>query len=235
MPAELIAQKWNLSREELDEFAAQSHSRAAAAQDAGWLAPGIVPVPVVDEDGTGRDFVADEGIRRGTSVETLAALQPVFATDGRLTAGSSSQISDGAAALLITTSEIAQRYGWKPLARFHSFALSGVDPQMLLTGPIPATEKILKRSGLSISDIGHFEINEAFASIPLAWQAEFGADPKALNPFGGAIALGHPLGASGAQLTVRMLHGMVERGTRYGLQAMCEGGGTANATILELL
>ena len=177
----------------------------------------------------------DECIRRDTTPETLAALKPVFRPDGVIHAGNASQISDAAAALLVTTSERAAELGLRPLAWYHSGAVAGSDPVMMLTAPILATEKVLKRSGLDISEIGVFEINEAFAPVPLAWLAETGADADRLNPLGGAIALGHPLGASGAILLTRMINHMRDRGIRYGLQSMCEGGGTANATILELV
>ena len=228
--AELIAERWGFSRTRLDEFAAESHAKAAAAIDAGVFDDHLVPVEV---DGT--KFTTDEGLRRGSSVETLARLKPSFKEDGVIHAGNASQISDGAAALLITTPERARELGLTPIARYHSGAVSGADPVMMLTGPIPATRKVLRRSGLSIDDIGAFEVNEAFAPVPLAWLAETGAELKALNPLGGAIALGHPLGGSGAQLATRLVHHMADNGIRYGLQTMCEGGGLANATIFELL
>jgi len=228
--AELISERWGLSRTRLDEFASESHAKAAAAIDSGIFDDHIVPIEV---DGT--KFTVDEGLRRGTSVETLAKLKPSFKDDGVIHAGNASQISDGAAALLITTPERARELGLKPIARYHSGAVSGADPIMMLTGPIPATEKVLRRSGLSIEDIGAFEVNEAFAPVPLAWLAETGADPDRLNPLGGAIAVGHPLGGSGAILMTRLLARMRQRNLRYGLQTMCEGGGTANATIIELL
>ncbi|TDV55997.1 thiolase family protein [Actinophytocola oryzae] len=228
--AELIAQRWGLRRERLDEFAGESHAKAAAAIDDGAFDDHIVPVQV---DGT--KFETDEGLRRGTSVETLAHLTPSFRPDGVIHAGNASQISDGAAALLITTTERAAELGLRPIARYHSGAVSGADPVMMLTGPIPATHKVLRNAGLSIEDIGVFEVNEAFAPVPLAWLAETGADPARLNPLGGAIAVGHPLGGSGAVLMTRMLAQMRRRDLRYGLQTMCEGGGTANATILELV
>jgi acetyl-CoA acyltransferase len=180
-------------------------------------------------------FAVDEGVRRGGTLEKLGNLKPVFRADGLITAGNSSQISDGSAAVLVTTSETAERLGLAPMVRVHTAVLAGDDPVKMLTGPIPATAKALARSGLSIDDIGVFEVNEAFAPVPLAWLAETGADPSKLNPLGGAIALGHPLGASGAQLLTRMIYHMWDNGIRYGLQTMCEGGGTANATILELL
>jgi acetyl-CoA acyltransferase len=232
--AELIAEQWGLSRTQLDEFSLGSHEAAAAAIDAGAFAEQVVGVPVTAEDGTAVTFGVDQGVRRGGSLETLAKLPPAFKPGGVLHAGNSSQISDGCAALLVTTSEKAAELGLRPIVRVHTAVLAGDDPVKMLTGPIPATAKALARSGLSIDDIGVFEVNEAFASVPLAWLAETGADPKRLNPLGGAIALGHPLGASGAQLLTRMIYHMRDNGIRYGLQAMCEGGGTANATILEL-
>jgi acetyl-CoA acyltransferase len=228
--AELISERWGLSRTRLDEFASESHAKAAAAIDSGIFDDHMVPIEV---DGT--KFTVDEGLRRGTSVETLAKLKPSFKEDGVIHAGNASQISDGAAALLITTPERARELGLKAIARYHSGAVSGADPIMMLTGPIPATGKALRRSGLSIEDIGAFEVNEAFAPVPLAWLAETGADPERLNPLGGAIAVGHPLGGSGAILMTRLLARMRQRNLRYGLQTMCEGGGTANATIIELL
>jgi acetyl-CoA acyltransferase len=228
--AELIAEKWGLSRTQLDEFSALSHERAAAAQDAGAFDAQLVPVPV---DGT--TVTADEGIRRGSSVESLAKLKPSFREDGVIHAGNASQISDGASAVLVTTPEKAAELGLTPIVRYHSGAVTGADPILMLTGPIPATEKVLKKSGLAIGDIGVYEVNEAFAPVPLAWMAEAGGDPARLNPLGGAIALGHPLGASGTVLMTRMIHHMRDNGIRYGLQTMCEGGGTANATIVELV
>lgn len=223
--AERIARKWGFSREDLDAYAALSHERAAAAQDAGAFTAEIVPVAGVD---------ADEGIRRGTSADTLAKLKPSFQEDGVLHAGNASQISDGAAALLVTTAHKARELGLAPLVRYRAGAVVGSDPVLMLTGPIPATEKVLRKAGLALDEIGVFEVNEAFAPIPLAWLAETGADPQRLNPLGGAIALGHPLGASGAVLMTRMIHHMRAHGIRYGLQTMCEGGGTANATVVEL-
>jgi acetyl-CoA acyltransferase len=228
--AELIAAKWDLSRERLDEFAARSHVLAAAAVDAGAFDGQIVPIDV-----NGTIVTVDEGIRRGTSAETLSRLKPAFKADGVIHAGNSSQISDGAGALVVTTPERASELGLTPIVRYHSGAVSGADAIMMLTGPIPATEKLLKRSGLAIGDIGVFEVNEAFAPVPLAWLAETGADADRVNPLGGAIALGHPLGGSGAILMTRMIHHMRDNGLRYGLQTMCEGGGTANATLIELV
>lgn len=228
--AELIAEEWGLGREQLDAFASGSHARAAAAIDSGALDGQLVAVSLGDAK-----LDVDEALRRGTSVATLAALTPSFRGDGRIHAGNSSQIADGAAALLVTTPERAERLGRTPLARFHAGAVVGDDPVKMLTGPIPATERVLRSAGLGIDDIGAFEINEAFAPVPLAWQAATGADPARLNPLGGAIAVGHPLGASGAVLATRLLHHMRDNGIRYGLQSMCEGGGTANATIFELV
>ncbi|MGV9675958.1 thiolase family protein [Nocardia sp. NPDC003482] len=226
--AELIARKWGFSRTALDEYAARSHELAAAAQDRGAFADQIVGVAT--ESGA---VLADEGIRRGTTVEKLAGLKPAFQSDGVIHAGNSSQISDGAAALLLTTPEKARELGLTPLVRYRAGAVAGSDPVLMLTGPVPATEKVLAKAGLALGDIGVFEVNEAFAPVPLAWLAETGADPELLNPLGGAIALGHPLGASGAVLMIRMIHHMRDNGIRYGLQTMCEGGGTANATIVE--
>ncbi|TDD33110.1 thiolase family protein [Actinomadura sp. KC06] len=227
--AELIAHRWGLSRRRLDEYAARSHELTAAAIDAGAFDGQLAPIPGKPE------FTADEGLRRGTTAETLAVLKPSFHEDGLIHAGNASQISDGASAALITTPERARELGLTPIARYHSGAVCGADPLMMLTGPIPATRKVLGRSGLSVSDIGVFEVNEAFAPVPLAWQDELGVDEAVLNPLGGAIAVGHPLGASGTILMTRMLHHMRDKGIRYGLQTMCEGGGTANATIVELL
>ena len=229
LSAELIAEKWGLSRRDLDEYAARSHQRAAAAIDRGAFANQIVPVAVGEAT-----VAADEGLRRGTTAETLSRLKPSFTEDGVIHAGNSSQISDGAAALLVTTPERAATLGLTPLVRYHTGVLAGADPVLMLTAPIPATEKLLKRSGVALGEIDVFEVNEAFASVPLAWLAETGADPERVNPLGGAIALGHPLGASGAVLMTRMIYHMRDHGLRYGLQAMCEGGGTANATLVEL-
>lgn len=228
--AELIAEAWNLSRTQVDEFALSSHERAAAAQDDGRFDAQIAPV---DVDGV--SVRADEGIRRGGTLEKLGQLKTVFREDGVITAGNSSQISDGSAALLMTTSEAAARLGLRPIARVHTVALAGDDPIKMLTAPIPATRKVLDRSGVPLGEIGVFEINEAFAPVPLAWLHDIGADEKAMNPLGGAIALGHPLGGSGARIMTTMVHHMRDEGIRYGLQSMCEGGGQANATLLELL
>ncbi|TRW78852.1 thiolase family protein [Mycolicibacterium sp. 018/SC-01/001] len=230
LSAEMIARRWNLSRTRLDQFSARSHELAAAAQDRGAFVDQIVPV-FTDGD----VVTADEGIRRGTTAETLAALKPAFTDDGVIHAGNSSQISDGAAALLVTTAENAVHLGVTPLVRYRAGAVTGADPRLMLTAPIPATEKVLHKAGLRLEDIGVFEVNEAFAPVPLAWLADTGADEARLNPLGGAIALGHPLGASGAVLMTRMIHHMRDNGIRYGLQTMCEGGGTANATVVELV
>jgi len=222
--AELIAQKWDLSRTVLDAFAVRSHALAAAAIDSGAFDAQLAPVPVGD-----REIAVDEGVRRGSTVERLAQLKPAFSEDGVIHAGNSSQISDGAAALLVTTPERARSLGLTPIVRYRSGTVVGADPVLMLIGPIAATEKLLARSGVKLD-----EINEAFAPVPLAWLAEIGADPELLNPMGGAIALGHPLGASGAILMTRMIYHMRDHGIRYGLQTMCEGGGTANATLVEL-
>jgi acetyl-CoA acyltransferase len=227
--AELIAQRWGFSRAVLDEYASRSHELAAAAIDGGAFESQIIPVDTGDAV-----MRTDEGVRRGTSPQTLERLAPSFREDGVIHAGNSSQISDGAAALLVTTPERAAELGLTPIVRYHTGVVAGDNPVLMLTGPIPATEKLLKRSGVPLEEIGVFEVNEAFAPVPLAWLAETGADPARLNPLGGAIALGHPLGASGAVLMTRMINHMRDRGLRYGLQTMCEGGGTANATLLEL-
>ncbi len=227
----MMAERWGQSRAQLDEFSLASHAKAAAATDEGRFAGQIAPVKL--EDGT--VVGTDGGIRRGGTLESMAKLKPAFRPDGVIHAGNSSQISDGAAALLMTTSENAARLGLTPIARVHTAVLAANDPVIMLTAPIPATRKALDKSGLRLSDIGTFEVNEAFAPVPLAWLSDIGADPAKLNPNGGAIALGHPLGGSGARLMTTMVHHMRDNGIRYGLQTMCEGGGQANATILELL
>jgi acetyl-CoA acyltransferase len=230
--AEMIAERWGFSRTQLDEFSLSSHEKAAKAQDEGLFDAQIAPVKLPD----GSVVSADEGVRRGSTVEKLAALKTPFKADGVISAGNSSQISDGSAALLMTTSEKARELGLTPLARIHTAVLAGDDPVIMLTAPIPATKKVLRRSGLTISDIGAYEVNEAFAPVPLAWLKEIeGSDPAKLNPNGGAIALGHPLGGSGARIMTTLVHHLKDNGIRYGLQTMCEGGGQANATILELL
>jgi acetyl-CoA acyltransferase len=224
--AEIVAERWSLTRAELDGIAVQSHARAAAARASGAFDGELAPVAGV---------AADEGIRPDCSLDTLAGLTAAFRAGGVVTAGNSSQISDGAAALLVTTSEVAARHGWVPLARLHAFATAGVDPITMLTAPIPATARVLDRAGLRLDEIDAFEVNEAFASVVGAWLAETGADPARVNPRGGAIALGHPLGGSGARLMTTLIHHLRQTGGRWGLQTMCEGGGMANATVLEAL
>ncbi|WP_280379273.1 thiolase family protein [Nocardia wallacei] len=230
LSAELIAEKWGFGRTRLDEYSARSHERAAAVQDAGAFSGQIIPVTT--DSGV---VTEDEGIRRGTTADKLAGLKPAFRDGGVIHAGNSSQISDGAAALVLTTPEKAHELGLTQLVRYRAGAVAGSDPVLMLTGPIAATEKVLGKAGLTLADIGVFEVNEAFAPVPLAWLAETGADPALTNPLGGAIALGHPLGGSGAVLLTRMIHHMRDNGIRYGLQTMCEGGGTANATVVELI
>jgi acetyl-CoA acyltransferase len=229
--AEMIADQWGFDRTALDQFSLGSHEKAAAAQDSGAFYDQIVAIK--DQDGNA--VLKDEGIRRGGTVEKMATIKPAFKEDGVIHAGNASQISDGSAALLFMSAEKAKSLGLKPLAKVHTVALAGADPVIMLTAPIPATQKVLKRSGLSIDEIGVFEVNEAFAPVPLAWLKDLGADEKKLNPNGGAIALGHPLGGSGARIMTTMLYHMRDKGIQYGLQTMCEGGGQANATILELL
>jgi len=229
---EIVADKWEIGREELDELSVESHRRAHQATEEGRFAREMIPLRVVTEEGEELMRI-DEGIRAGTSVEALAKLRTVFREDGKLTAGNSSQITDGAAALLIMSERKAAELGLEPLARFHTFALAGIDPVEMLSGPIPATRKAFARSGLGVGDIDLYEVNEAFASVPIAWQREIGADMSRVNVNGGAIALGHPVGASGARIMATLVHEMQRSGARYGLQTMCEGGGMANATILE--
>jgi acetyl-CoA acyltransferase len=241
--AELIAARYKLGRAELDEFAVRSHRLAAAAAAAGAFAKEIIPVQV--DDASDAVFDRDETIRPGTTRQKLAGLPAAFHDSGQgrrfpeigwhVTAGNSSPLSDGASAALIMSEHMATVLGLTPRARFRAFSVVGSDPLMMLTGPIAATEKVLKRSGLSVDDIDAFEVNEAFASVPLAWQAGLGADPARLNPRGGAIALGHPLGASGTRILATLVNYLESAGGRYGLQAMCEGGGMANATIIERL
>ncbi len=229
--AEMMAEKWGFSRTQLDEFSVASHEKAAVARSEGRFEAQIAPVTLPD----GTVVAQDEGIRPGGSVESLAKLKTVFKEDGVIHAGNASQISDGSAALLMTTSEKAAELGLTPIVRVHTAVLAGADPVMMLSAPIPATQKALARSGLKIDDIGAFEVNEAFAPVPMAWLHELGADAEAVNPNGGAIALGHPLGGSGARIMTTLVHHMRDNGIRYGLQTMCEGGGQANATILELV
>jgi acetyl-CoA acyltransferase len=236
--AELIAAKWSISREQMDDFATLSHRRAAEAHAGGLFAAELAAVR------TDAGLISgDESVRPGTTPEILAGLRPAFADpsyserfpqiDWSVTAGNSSPINDGASAVLITSSETAARLGLRPLARLHSFAVTGSDPLLMLTGVIPATEKVLRRAGLRLDDIDLFEVNEAFASVVLAWLQETGADLAKVNVNGGAIALGHPLGASGTRLMATLVNAMRQRGARYALQTMCEAGGLANATILE--
>ena len=229
---EIVADKWEIGREELDALAMESHLRAARATSEGRFTREVIPLRVVTDDGE-QMMSTDEGIRPGSTMESLAKLRTVFREDGKLTAGTSSQITDGAAAVLIMSERKAEQLGLTPLARFHTFALAGIDPIEMLSGPIPATRKAFARSGLGVDDIDLYEVNEAFASVPLAWQREIGADMTKVNVNGGAIALGHPVGASGARLMATLVHEMQRTDARYGLQTMCEGGGMANATILE--
>jgi acetyl-CoA acyltransferase len=240
--AEMIADKWGISREDLDAFGAQSQQRAARARDEGRFDNEIIPVRTsrLDRDSgktiTADDLVtADEGIREGTTAESLAGLKPAFKPDGKVTAGNSSQISDGASAALIMSEEKANELGLTPRARFVNFALAGVDPVTMLTGPIPSTEKVLAKAGLTVDQIDLFEVNEAFASVVLAWEKELHPDMAKVNVNGGAIALGHPLGCSGTKLLATLVNELERTGGRYGLQTMCEGGGQANVTIIERL
>ena len=233
--AEMIAEQWGFTREQMDQMALDSHARAKAATERGDFADQILPITGLDKEGNEFLFKEDEGIRPGGTLETLGKLKTVFRDDGVITAGNSSQISDGASAILVMSAEKAEELGLEPIARLHTAALGGADPITMLTAPIPATQKALEKSGLSVDQIGVFEVNEAFASVPAAWLCEIGADPARLNPNGGAIALGHPLGGSGARIMTDMIHYMKRTGTQYGLQTMCEAGGQANASILELM
>ncbi|MDI6812900.1 MAG: thiolase family protein [Desulfitobacteriaceae bacterium] len=235
LSAERIADKWGLSRQQLDEFSLKSHQKALKAQAEGHFEREIIPIEVTLPDGTKAVVKMDEGPRKDTNLEKLAHLKPPFKENGKITAGNASQISDGAAAILVMSREKAQGLGLKPRFRVLARTVIGSDPTLMLTGPIAATEKVLAKAGLSIRDIDVFEVNEAFAPVPLAWLLETGADPKKLNPNGGAIALGHPLGASGARVMTTMLYELERTGGRYGLQTMCEGHGMANATIIERL
>ena len=232
--AELIAEKWSIPREENDVFSVESHHKAARATAEGRFEQEILPVKVETDDGT-ELMATDEGIRPDSSTEALAKLKPAFKPDGVITAGNSSQISDGAAAVLVMSEERATAMGFTPRARFHAFALAGVDPVLMLTGPIPATSKVLDRAGMTLDEIDLVEINEAFAPVVLAWAREHHPDMAKVNVNGGAIALGHPLGCSGARLLATLVHELERTGGRWGLQTMCEGGGLANATILERL
>jgi acetyl-CoA acyltransferase len=243
--AELITAKWGLTRDELDEYAALSHQLAAAATESGWFKDEIVPVTVTAADGSQREHSVDETIRAGTTLEGLAKLSPSFMSDEMtrrfpqidwsITAGNSSPLTDGASAVLIVEESLASELGLRPRARFHSFAVVGDDPLLMLTAPIPATARALEKVGLTVDDIDAFEVNEAFAPVPLVWLRETGADPARLNPRGGAIAIGHALGGSGTRLMATLLNHLEATGGRYGLQTMCEAGGLANATIIERL
>ncbi len=233
LSAELIAEKWGHTREQLDELSLESHKRAVYAQEQGYFKAEIMPLEVELENGEKETITEDEGPRANTSLDALKGLKPVFKKDGLITAGNSSQMSDGAGALLLMSESKANELGLKPRFRVLARSVVGSDPTLMLTGPIPATEKVLKKAGLSIDDIDVFEVNEAFAPVPLAWLKETGADPEKLNPNGGAIALGHPLGGSGARLMISLMHELERTGGRFGLQTMCEGFGMANATILE--
>jgi acetyl-CoA acyltransferase len=233
LSAERIAEKWGFSRSQLEEFALESHRRAVQAQQEGRFQREIMPIQVTMPDGSTAVFDQDEGPRPDTSLEKLAGLKPAFKENGVITAGVSSQISDGAAAVLLMSGEMAKELRVKPRFRVIGRSVVGSDPTLMLTGPIPATEKVLGKTGLKIEDIDVFEVNEAFAPVVLAWLADLGADPAKVNPNGGAIALGHPLGASGARLMTTMMHELERTGGRYGLQTMCEGHGMANATIIE--
>jgi acetyl-CoA acetyltransferase family protein len=233
--AEMLAERWKLDRPSLDQFSLESHRRAARATEQGWFCREILPTGVQREDGTTVQVSRDEGIRADTTLEKMATLKTVFKADGVVTAGNSSQITDGAAAVLIMERSVAARLGYKPLARFVAFALAAEDPVMMLSAPIPATRRILEKANLKLEQMDRIEINEAFASVVLAWQKETKADFSRVNVNGGAVALGHPLGASGARLMTTLVHELERTGGRYGLQTMCEGGGMANATIIERL
>jgi acetyl-CoA acyltransferase len=232
LSAEMIAEKWHVERPELDEFSLASHEKATQATDSGAFCREIVPIRPT---GANDDLVTDEGVRRDTSREKLATLRPAFRPDGVITAGNSSQISDGAAGILLMSQDKADQLGLRPRARVIARAVVGEDPVIMLTGVIPATRKVLQKAGLSMAEIDVFEVNEAFASVVSAWQRELNPDMKKVNPRGGAIALGHPLGASGARITTTLLHELEDMGGRYGLQVMCIGFGMATATVIERL
>jgi acetyl-CoA acetyltransferase family protein len=237
--AERVADKWNISRSEMDEFSLESHRRAAQAHDEGRFAREVVPVRIAQwKEKAGEalpDLTKDETFRRESSLEKLAGLKPSFRPDGRVTAGNSSQISDGASVLLLMSADAAKRLGLKPRARIRAIATVGVDPTLMLTGPVAATRRVLERAGLVLSDIDLFEVNEAFASVPLMWMRETGVSHEKLNVNGGAVALGHPLGASGARIMSTLLNELERRGARYGLQSICCAGGLGTATIIERL
>jgi acetyl-CoA acetyltransferase family protein len=235
LSAERIADKWGITREDCDQFSVESHAKAIRAQKEGHFNREMISVTGTDKEGNQIEVTEDQGPRGGTTLEVLAGLKPVFQEGGLIHAGNSSQISDGAAALLLMERRKAEELGLKPRFIVHTRVVVGSDPTLMLTGPIPATQKALEKAGLTIDDIDIFEVNEAFAPVPIAWLKETGADPKKLNPNGGAIALGHPLGGSGARLMVSMIHELERTGGRYGLQTMCEGHGMANATIIERL
>ncbi|HBW35617.1 thiolase family protein [Desulfosporosinus sp. BICA1-9] len=235
LSAERIAAQWGLSRQQMDEFSLESHEKALKSQEEGRFEREIMPINVILPDGSQMVMKMDEGPRRNTSLEKLATLKSPFQENGRITAGNASQISDGAAAVLVMSRDKALELGLKPRFRIVARSVIGSDPTLMLTGPIAVTAKVLAKAGLSLADIDIFEVNEAFAAVPLAWLIDTGADPKKLNPNGGAIALGHPLGASGAKLMSTMIHELERTGGRYGLQTMCEGHGMANATIIERL
>jgi acetyl-CoA acyltransferase len=233
LSAERISDLWGFTRRQLDEFSLESHNRALKAQEEGYFEREIMPLEVTLEDGTTFTVTQDEGPRRGTSVEKLSTLKPAFTEDGKIHAGNASQMSDGAAAVLLMSREKAEELGLKPRFRFVARSVVGSDPTLMLTGPIEATKQVLAKAGLTIEEIDTYEVNEAFAPVPMAWLKEIKADPKKLNPNGGAIALGHPLGATGARLMISMMHELERTGGRYGLQSICEGGGMANGTIIE--
>lgn len=235
LSADQIAEKWGFSRKDLDDFALESHQKAIHARNEGRFEQEIMPLEVTLPDGTNTTITHDEGPRENTNLEKLNSLKPSFRENGNITAGNASQISDGANAILLMSREKADELGLKPKFRVLARSVVGSEPTLMLTGPIPATKKVLKKAGLSIDDIDIFEVNEAFASVPMAWLEETGADRNKLNPNGGAIALGHPLGASGGRLMITMLHELERTGGRFGLQTMCEGHGMANATIIERL
>jgi acetyl-CoA acyltransferase len=235
LSAEEIAERWGVTRPQMDAFALESHRRAALAQDEGRFADEIIPVASPTETDPGALLDFDEGVRKGSTIEKLSALVPAFSETGLITAASSSQISDGAAAVLVMSEERAASLGLRPRARFHTFAVAANDPVIMLTAVIPATSLVLEKAKLKLSDMDVIEINEAFASVVLAWESEFHPDMTKVNPNGGAIAIGHPTGCSGARLMATMLNELERTGGRYGLQTMCEGGGQANATIIERL
>jgi len=235
LSAEMMAERWRITREELDRYSVESHHRAAAATSAGRFAAEIMPVEALLPTGETELVTTDQGIRPTTTLEALSGLAPAFKPDGVVTAGNSSQISDGAAAVLVMSTEKAREFGLRPRACVVAMAVAGVDPVLMLSGPIPATRKVLKKAGLKLQDIDLVEINEAFASVVLAWARELDPDMSRVNVNGGAIALGHPLGASGARLMTTLLHELERRGQRYGLQTMCIGHGMATATIIERL